>query len=234
MSEVVSNPNNAGSDVVHDRDAMYYLMPITIKVEDTLFKLPRHSFMQHSPIFRDMFMVPQPAGVGGTTQPVDGSSDAQPLELAVSKTDFRYLLEVLFPLDIPPSQNLPKEGWIAVLKLSNMWEMDKVRELAITKLTACTMDSIEKILLSREYHVPAWLRSGYQEFVDREAMLSDDDCQKISYRSATQIFRIREDKLRRQYRGNYGTPALTIETEFKDELASEDAFFTSYSNRSML
>ncbi|KAF8069058.1 hypothetical protein FPV67DRAFT_1780435 [Lyophyllum atratum] len=221
-----SNGINGSDFVLPEKHALYYLMPITIQVDDHLFKVPRHGFMQYSPIFRDTFSIPQ-----SSTCQLDGSSDKNPMNLPVSISDFRYLLEVIYPLETPPSPTLSKDGWTAVLKLAILWEMDKLRELAITKLTAATT-AIEKIVLAKEYYVPQWLRSGYQELVDREEMLSIEDSDKIGYISALRVFQVREDKLRRTYRG-YGfgsADALTVEKVFEVELADADAHYKTYAS----
>jgi hypothetical protein len=64
-----------------------------MKIEGTLFRVPRHHFIEQSEVFRDMFELP----VASDTVP-DGSSDEQPLELGgVSRTDFKQLLRVMFP-----------------------------------------------------------------------------------------------------------------------------------------
>ncbi|GLB42213.1 hypothetical protein LshimejAT787_1102280 [Lyophyllum shimeji] len=194
MAEPTSPINGMRSSAAAETDALYYLTPITIQVEDTLFKVPRVGFIQNSPVFRDMFSIPQPTE--GSTSTAEGLSDTNPVKLPVNKGDFRRLLEVIYPLNIPPDPSMPKEGWIAVLRLAKMWEMSKIRALAIARLSAIGMGSVEKIVLAKEFHVPQWLRSGYQELVDQTEMLSLEDCDKIDYPSAIRIFRMRECKLR--------------------------------------
>jgi len=218
MAESTLQSNSVNS-AVPERDALYYLTPITFQVENSLFKVPRHSFTQNSSIFRDMFSIPQ--SVDGSSSPPEGSSDSNPVRLPVNKGDFRRLLEVLYPLEIPSAPAMPKEGWISVLRLATMWEMDKVRGLAISQLTNAGMGSVEKIVLAKELHVPQWLRSGYQELVDRDEVPSMEDSDRIGYPSAIRVFHVREDRLRRVNRGHrygYGD-ALTVENIFREELA---------------
>ncbi|KAG5641738.1 hypothetical protein DXG03_004310 [Asterophora parasitica] len=112
------------------------------------------------------------------------------------------------------------DGWISVLKLSNMWEMEKIRELAIDKLTSIRMIPVEKIVLAKEYHVPQWLRSGYQELVDRGEMPTTEEARKISFESATGIFQIRESTMRGRNYGNGST--FTVEGVFEAELVVEE------------
>jgi hypothetical protein len=68
--------------------------PISLQVENELFKVPRQSFIQHSEVFRNMFSMPIPEG----TEP-DGFSDKKPLVLqGVETHDFIQLLRYLYPL----------------------------------------------------------------------------------------------------------------------------------------
>jgi hypothetical protein len=62
------------------------------QVEDTIFPVIR-SIFNESPVFKDMFSVPQPADA-----PEEGSSEAHPLKLeGVRKEDFRNFLRLFLP-----------------------------------------------------------------------------------------------------------------------------------------
>lgn len=84
---------------------------------------------------------------------------------------------------------LSKEGWVAVLKLSTMWDMPKVshsrwarakrfltlfhvaplaqvRKLAIEKLSSFGLSSTENVILGRTYKVRRWFLSGCQSLVE--------------------------------------------------------------------
>jgi hypothetical protein len=66
---------------------------LSIKVGGTLFRVPKHHFIEQSEVFRDMFELP----VADDTVP-DGLTDEQPLRLeGVSEVDFRQLLRAMFP-----------------------------------------------------------------------------------------------------------------------------------------
>jgi len=65
------------------------------QVEDTLFRVSRQYFVEKSPIFRDMFSIPQIQIEGSSPE---GSSDEKPLRLeGISKVDFERLLKVMYP-----------------------------------------------------------------------------------------------------------------------------------------
>jgi hypothetical protein len=66
---------------------------VLVKVEGTLFCVPRHHFIEQSKVFCDMLELPVV-----TDKVPDGSSDGQPLRLeGVNEADFRELLRVMFP-----------------------------------------------------------------------------------------------------------------------------------------
>ena len=77
--------------VSHHFPSVFSHYTLNNKVEDELFKVHRHLFVNLSPIFRGMYTIP----VAG----VDGISDERPLVLkGIEKKDFIQLLRCLYPL----------------------------------------------------------------------------------------------------------------------------------------
>ncbi|KAJ7117490.1 hypothetical protein C8R44DRAFT_738389 [Mycena epipterygia] len=174
------------------RDQDYYLETITFKVEDRLFKVPRYHFEHNSEIFATTFTLP--AASGGH---VEGHSDENPLVLeGISSVDFRRLLKVLYPLNVPQILGMPKEDWISVLKLSTLWYFLDARELAIQQLNGQNMGSVERILLARKYAVSAWLRTGYTDLARREESISLEDAEKIGWETAVRLYQVRETAIK--------------------------------------
>ncbi|KAG6909475.1 hypothetical protein DXG01_017197 [Tephrocybe rancida] len=186
-----------------------------------------------------MLMIPQ-----GDTSNVEGSSDSLPIVLdavpngTITKSSFRNLLEVIFPPDIQAEPQLSKQGWIEVLGVADMWEMNKVRQHSIDKLTSLPLGSVERIVLAKKYHVPQWLRSAYSALVDQNNYLTLVDSSEIDYPSAIKIFQLRETRARRNQglynysQGyNYGVqPDLTLEGVFAEEFAAEEAACLRYAS----
>ncbi|RDB27014.1 hypothetical protein Hypma_004967 [Hypsizygus marmoreus] len=223
--EEPTRTNSDGTVPLPQKDEKYYFTPIVFQVDDCLFKVPKFAFCESSTVFSDMLAVPQPSEGGQ-----EGSSAKNPVKLhGVSKDDFRRLLEVMYPLDIPPSPSMSQDGWIAVLSLSQMWEMYKIRSLAIDKLTAMPVDSIRKIKLAKQFHVPQWLRTGYLELVNRNEMLSMEEAEQIDYVSAIRVFQVREEV--RPRNGYYSTSSTNtvIERVFKEELEVAQDIHHTYS-----
>ncbi|KAH6908499.1 hypothetical protein BKA70DRAFT_1280028 [Coprinopsis sp. MPI-PUGE-AT-0042] len=124
-----------------------------IKVEDTLFRVPKSILTKESPVFDGMFSVENQS---------EGGDDDHPIVLeGYESRDFGRLLKLLMPdpftFSVPV---LSKEEWISVLKLSTIWQMDKAKNLSIASLSGLALSPIEKIDLARKYRIPNWLREG--------------------------------------------------------------------------
>ncbi|KAF5339555.1 hypothetical protein D9611_011488 [Ephemerocybe angulata] len=133
----------------------------TLKVQDKVYRVPRHGFTQYSGIFETMFTLPQ--GDDST----EGRSDDNPIVLPSCTTEeFESLLAVLYPTapELQPI-TLSKEHWVHVLKLSTLWDMEEVRGLSIKKISAMNIGAIEKVKLGKEFRVPTWLLEGYLEII---------------------------------------------------------------------
>ncbi|KAJ3540794.1 hypothetical protein NMY22_g4149 [Coprinellus aureogranulatus] len=133
----------------------------SFQVEDQIYRVPRHGFVEFSEVFDAMFTLPQEGGSG------EGQCDDNPIVLpSCTKIEFESLLEVLYPT-APRlrSEPLAKEQWVGVLKLSTMWTMDKIRELSIKELDSLVPDTEERLVLARTYRIPQWLLDGYTALV---------------------------------------------------------------------
>lgn len=94
------------------RDESYYFTLVTIqvsdltqlglislkriaefKLDDCLFRVPRHRFEKHSEVFRNMFSMSP-----GRNSAREGGSDENPIHIpGVDKQSFKYFLEILYP-----------------------------------------------------------------------------------------------------------------------------------------
>jgi hypothetical protein len=88
---------------------------------------------------------------------------------------------------------MTKDEWISVLKLSTQWYFLNIRDLAIKQLSNRTdIGSVDRILLARQYDVPAWLRMGITELAQRQEGISREDAEKIGWETALQLCHVRE------------------------------------------
>jgi len=201
MAQVrVGVPEPASQTHTGPRDQNYYLESITFKVEDRIFKVPRYHFEHSSEVFATTFTLPPGDGVDA-----EGHSDENPVVLeGISSVDFQRLLKVLYPpdmrsqiLSVTKAGWMSKEEWISVLKLSTQWYFLDTRDLVINQLDKLTdMGNVERILLARQYDVPAWLRMAYRNLVLRHEGISLGDAEKIGWETAFRLYQVREMALK--------------------------------------
>ncbi|TEB24890.1 hypothetical protein FA13DRAFT_1612810, partial [Coprinellus micaceus] len=168
-----------------------------LEVDDQVFYVPRHGFLQASTVFSDMFTIPQPLA----PEVIEGHLE-RPIILAGYKAkEFKALLKVLYPTSdsFPPCAyfNLSQGEWVDVLKLSTVWLMTKIRLHCIKALSVSDpsnplhLTTSDKVKLGRAYRVPRWVREGIVELV-RLPELSLDSIRELGLETACQIFAIRD------------------------------------------
>ncbi|KAH6908505.1 hypothetical protein BKA70DRAFT_1280038 [Coprinopsis sp. MPI-PUGE-AT-0042] len=137
------------------RSVAYYLQNVIIDVEGCLYSIPKQALMSQSPVFEGMF-------AGDNDGAGEGATDEKPIVLEGYKSnDFECLLKVMLPQ--PLERSLPvltKGQWVGVLKLSTVWQIDRIREIAIDQVSMIDLSPIEKVLLAREYRVLKWFSEG--------------------------------------------------------------------------
>ncbi|KAF6752780.1 hypothetical protein DFP72DRAFT_903592 [Ephemerocybe angulata] len=151
----------------------YYYELVTFKVEDKLYRVPRHGFSQFSIVFESMFSLPQADGTA------EGQTDDHPIQLLCASRDFEALLDLLYPQPQIQQREMTKDGWVSVLKLSTQWAMDEARKAAIEKLSEVKLPVLEKVTLAKEYNVAPWLLDGYTDLVQHWGSPSSPSLQDI-------------------------------------------------------
>ncbi|KAH6906458.1 hypothetical protein BKA70DRAFT_1287686 [Coprinopsis sp. MPI-PUGE-AT-0042] len=178
----------------HDK---FFREMAVFKVEDVLFQLDRSRLEALSPVFRDMFSVPPPAAESGAG--IEGASEANPIVLEGYKSvDFERLVSLIYPCDdYIPGDPLPittKEEWISVLKLSSIWEMDKLKKMSIDHLSKLPVPEVEKVKLGREHQVMHWVSEGVKAIASAgsiDAYPMSDMVEKLGWEASAKILWIR-------------------------------------------
>ncbi|KAG7449841.1 uncharacterized protein BT62DRAFT_610108 [Guyanagaster necrorhizus] len=196
------------STPVHDD--VFYWENVVFLVENMLFNVPRYHFESFSVIFKTMFALPQ-----GDSLNVDGSSDERPLILqGVTAQEFRSLLSVMLHPEPPV---LTKEAWIAVLKLSNMWRLVNIRNIAIRQMSEKEISFVDKIIWGRDYKVVDWMMTGYGGLIDRGDVLSLDEGMRIGVQGVIGIWRSQDISRRNAGRYRRDTRGIVLEI-FAEEI----------------
>ncbi|KAJ3523533.1 hypothetical protein NMY22_g11397 [Coprinellus aureogranulatus] len=158
---------------------------VVFKVEERLFRVNKHAFVQHSSVFKNMFHI----GDGRTGE---GVSDDHPVVLNGYRAgDFEALLMILYPTAhdlISGNFSLTKEQWSGVLRLSRSWEMYEIRDFAIQTLSSSAFDltPLDKVALGREHKVTSWLVDGLTSLAVEE-MSPDALEEAVGLRTAFRI-----------------------------------------------
>ncbi|KAK0486300.1 hypothetical protein IW261DRAFT_1559705 [Armillaria novae-zelandiae] len=159
-------------------------------VENVLFRVPRHQFIEKSETFRAKFeLACQEATSNGT---IEGDTNSKPIKLqGVSKVDFERLLK--FMSRLYPFEIISHEGWISILKLSTMWEMTEIRNAAIAGILECQLkiDATERISLGKEHNVPMLVTSGIVSLVNQRGGVSEKQIAALGLEMALRIQCIR-------------------------------------------
>ncbi|PBK73990.1 hypothetical protein ARMSODRAFT_567436 [Armillaria solidipes] len=162
----------------------FYWEPITILVEDQLFKVTRRMFEESSEVFSTMFSLPQ-----GGSSPVDGSDDEHPLVLqGIKSIDFENLLKAIVDAGrqaAPKSEN----EWLSALKLATMWGMSNIRRTAINEITQLkSMSDVDQVILGKDYAVVDWVISGYQALTKRKTVVSIEDASRLTLPTCLKVW----------------------------------------------
>ncbi|PFH47377.1 hypothetical protein AMATHDRAFT_6818 [Amanita thiersii Skay4041] len=175
--------------MVH-RNGEYFFQYIIFQVEDQLFRVPKHMFVNHSPIFRTTFELPVAEGAIP-----DGSSEEQPFVLdGVKVADFIPLLECLYPLKFRTTFSFTLEEWTSIFKLATIYDMEAIRNLAIKSMQPQLANHPSlKVHLAKHYDVKDWLVPGLVKLVQRKRPLDEDDVQLIGLTDALKVAALRED-----------------------------------------
>ena len=84
--------------------------------------------------------------------------------------------------------------WISTLRLSTMWEVTAVRDLAVKNLTKL-IDAVAMINLGTELHVSQWVISGCHRLIARKHGPTKEECDDLGIDFAVQIYGLREHML---------------------------------------
>ncbi|KAH6893977.1 hypothetical protein BKA70DRAFT_796348 [Coprinopsis sp. MPI-PUGE-AT-0042] len=141
-------------------------------IESFYFQLPKARFVSDSDTFAMMYGIP----LGSDEDHIEGK---EIYELEVSLADFESFLKAFLP-GCPSHRHshvvLSFDEWLSVLKLSSKWLFNDLRDESIRKLGALPMTPIQRVLLARQYSIPAWLIEGYVRILNRMSPTLESPC----------------------------------------------------------
>jgi hypothetical protein len=86
--------------------------------------------------------------------------------------------------------------WIHLLSISTAFDIPRVRKRAIHELTTnYTIDPVQKIVLADKFGIDEWKKLSYEELVQRELKIQDDEAEILGAKTTARINRAREEIL---------------------------------------
>ncbi|KAH8101034.1 hypothetical protein DFH11DRAFT_1751612 [Phellopilus nigrolimitatus] len=150
--------------------------------------------------FRGMFAVP--------TVGQEGDSDNNPIHLeGIKEAAFRTFLEYFTTVD----------QWSAVLDLAHMWEFEKIRGLAITRLQSINIDEISKVEIAQKYIIEGV----------RAQPLTVEEAAQIGFDVAVKLAQVREWNMQRKLSSKtqsayvdrtWASPSPTLEDQLREDI----------------
>ncbi|KAF9442816.1 hypothetical protein P691DRAFT_680769, partial [Macrolepiota fuliginosa MF-IS2] len=172
----------------------YYIEPLIFRAEDRLFRVPGEYLSHESSVLLKLVQLPQPTNDSESTVVKKGSTDADPLILPDQVTAFSFLtlLKVLFS-DKSRKVCFTKDEWVAMLELSRLLDIPKIRKMAIERLAPLFKDDpTHKLHLAMKYDVSNWLRPALDTLVRRNPPLGTRELQILGQDTLLKIAALRE------------------------------------------
>ncbi|KAL0952849.1 hypothetical protein HGRIS_007074 [Hohenbuehelia grisea] len=155
-----------------------------------LFKIHKHFLLEHSPVFSDILSLPEP-------ESGEGLSDETPIVLQqVLARDFASIMWLFYNPSID-TYKATISRWIGILALSDRYQMDVIKSLAVRYLRDMALDPIEKIVLHQRYDLDdEWAMDAYIKVSGRSDPLVATEAERIGFRVSTLISKAREELMR--------------------------------------
>ncbi|TFK98635.1 hypothetical protein BDV98DRAFT_657828 [Pterulicium gracile] len=215
--EKAPTSGSSSTPLPHNR---FYLNSAIFQVENALFKLPLYMLATGSPLFRDLFLLPQ------SDNSMEGQIDDHPIELeGIEKRDFEEFVDILYPQTMDWTESKPRDRnqWISILHLATMWEFRELRQRSIMQIgnTLSVLDPLEKISLALRFSVRDWYTQAIDDLVEHRDIPSEKECEKLGWSTAWRILAEREHCRIKGHRGSHTVCVKTHSDALQAALASE-------------
>ncbi|KLO11042.1 hypothetical protein SCHPADRAFT_891892 [Schizopora paradoxa] len=158
---------------------MYNTSFAVLKVEGNLFRVPQHIFTEPASTFTKLY-----------TFPPEGEEDKNPIILRdVEVDDFRAFLKCALKNF---SDDEGKDMWLSAIKVSDLWNLTKVRAFAVSKLEQSEPDLAARIELSRTRGIREWFRPTMLQLALRKKAPNKREASKLGWDNTTLLFQLRE------------------------------------------
>ncbi|KIK63706.1 hypothetical protein GYMLUDRAFT_40771 [Collybiopsis luxurians FD-317 M1] len=195
-----ANPFTEVQTASYPRDNSFYHDHRVFLVDGVLFRFQINILAAESEHWSAMMDLPmEPSSK-------EGLDDQHPIHIdGVLKEDFRQLLRVLSPPQrfMEPVPKLTFSEWTSVLKLADMWCMDKVKNHAISTMNGLpNIDPVDKVVIARKFDIRSWLTPSFNEILRRPQSFTKTDLERLGDTTFFLLLQFRERL--RPYNTYYG------------------------------
>ncbi|KAJ1305382.1 hypothetical protein OPQ81_000397 [Rhizoctonia solani] len=198
---------------------------IHIQIENVDFKLHKSKLIK-SETFLDMFTVAESSNTDGKA--MEGSSIEHPIKLeGVSASDFECLLTFLYEGDHPINEH-PKIDLRVVppaFRLAHMWNFKQLREYLLPHLEE-SLDAVDRIVYAREFGIKEWVTPACIELYRRTQPLNSQEAEKLGFKTAMLIFRLRDERYTTTYQQCCGQPPKLESVNVKIRVRCDSCGYT--------
>lgn len=164
-----------------------------IQVGEYTFRVHSYFFTRESQLFKDRLTISE----AGMSLEGSGSSMSNAIildDFDITPEEFESFLKVFYnPRYYYYELPYPEQEWSSILRLSNLWGFDNVKELAIQQLETLDLPLVDRIVLYQDHNVDWDLRVPlYVALASRENTLDHEESQRLGFRTAIGIFHARE------------------------------------------
>jgi len=173
---------------------------IVLKVEDSLFRVPRNTFEDQSSTFQSMYDIP------------DDDNEDNPVVLHdVTAEEFRSFLKctikrrasVSINFILPTPNDVVDESEYDLLttyRLCAMWGLHRSRRRAFVRLNALVTDVVERMAYAREFSIEEWVYPTLCALALRKECPDESEVNQIGYEYLIPLFRVREEIMPERWR----------------------------------
>ncbi|KLO08703.1 hypothetical protein SCHPADRAFT_858756 [Schizopora paradoxa] len=158
---------------------------VVLKVEDSLFRVPRNTFEDQASTFQAMYDV--------------SDDDEEPVVIHdVTVDDMRSFLKCTLKRAKDAKENL--FDLLTTYKLCEKWGLHRSRRSAFLRMNGMVEDPIERIKYAREFSVEEWVYPSLCALVLRKDSPSESEVIQIGYDYLIPLFRVREEIMPERWR----------------------------------
>ncbi|KAI1786587.1 hypothetical protein LXA43DRAFT_952359 [Ganoderma leucocontextum] len=126
---------------------------IVVITQNTAFRFHKSVLSLHSPVFRDLFLVPQPSPAGGE-EPVETLDGCPVVRVSDTSYDFRELLRAIYGgvSHLHPDKAVTFAVLAALARLSHKYQLDELLEAVVPRLKGTFTTELEMWDKSRGFY----------------------------------------------------------------------------------